>query len=113
MRIKGKRDVFLAKLKRKLGRIKSRVEGYGFSVYDYGFQELGDRVLIYFEFETWRCSRKGRHLGPPVWVPKEHFERFLKKWGDVYVHGTRLVADVERVDDARVLLRDLLREYDV
>ncbi|RLG16309.1 CCA-adding protein, partial [Nanoarchaeota archaeon] len=52
-------------------------------------------------------------LGPPVWVPKEHFERFLKKWKDVYVHGTRLVADVERVDDARVLLRDLLREYDI
>ncbi|MCD6403797.1 MAG: CCA tRNA nucleotidyltransferase [Nanoarchaeota archaeon] len=113
VRVKGKRDVFLAKLKRKLDRIKSRVERYGFSVYDYGFQELGDGVLIYFEFETWRCSKRGRHLGPPVWVPKEHFERFLKKWKDVYVHGTRLVADVERVDDARVLLRDLLREYDV
>lgn len=92
-----KEKVFLAKLKKELNRAESNFKNEGFSIYSKGFVKEKDNFKVYFEFETKQLSKKKKHFGPPVWVPKENFDAFYRKWeGKVRVENVRLVTDVER-----------------
>ncbi|MCD6576174.1 MAG: CCA tRNA nucleotidyltransferase [Nanoarchaeota archaeon] len=91
-----KKDIFLAKLNKLLNRIRSSIEREGIEVYGFGYIVEDKFVLIYFEIETLKLSKVKKHYGPPVWVPKEHFDAFVKKWKKVYIEGVNLVCDVKR-----------------
>ncbi len=92
-------EIFFAKLEKELRRFKARVEREGFKVYETGFHEVDDEVLIFLELETLLLSKKKIHLGPPVWVNEKFFKDFMEKWkGRVYVYKNRLAVDRERVN---------------
>ncbi len=104
-KVKGNEEIFYAKLNRKIKRIKSAIEREGISIYSYGIVEN----YVYFEIETLKLSKMKKHFGPPVWVPKKHFDQFLKEWRKVYVDGTRIVTDVFR-DDVRKIVRRIIED---
>lgn len=112
-RIKGPRNIFLSKLKKKMKMIRSKTENQGFSIYDYGFFPRQKTVLIFFEMETWETSDKKVHYGPPVWVGKQYFEQFIKKWKNVYVKNSRLVTDVKRENNALEFLNNMVMEHEL
>lgn len=109
-----KLDVYFSKLKRKLKRIKARLEKEDYCLYDYDFRKTGKKAIIWFEFKSREVSKYKKHLGPPVWVNKKYFDEFVKKWkGKTYVFENKLAVDVKRTKKLNVLLKDLLREYGI
>jgi len=104
-----KKDIFFSKLRKKINRMKSSLEKEGFNVYDYGFTEN----FVYFEMKVWKTSGIKKHRGPFVWGQKAHFEKFKKKWKNVYVEENRLVADVPTVSDVKVLIKKLIMEHKI
>ena len=58
----------------------------------------------------WKTSGTKKHIGPFVWAPKEYFDKFVKKWGKVYVENNRLTTDINSVSSAKVLLNMLFKE---
>jgi len=112
VKIKGNEDVFLSKLERNLGRVKSRMEKEGFRIYEYGFHKKKNKAVVYFELENWKISKRGRHYGPPVWVKKEYFDKFILKWKKkAYPFETRLAVDIKRENNGLRKLKLLLKEY--
>ncbi len=101
----GNEEIFYAKLKRKIQMIKSAIEREGISVYSYGIAEN----YIYFEIETLKLSKMKKHFGPPVWVPKKHFDKFVKEWKKVYIDGTRIATDVSR-DEVKTTVRRIIED---
>ena len=89
-------ETFLAKIKSKTERIFAILEHLRINVYDYGFFQEKDDVVIFFELETLKISKTYKHLGPPVWIAAEHFNAFVKKWKHVYVSGSNLATDLKR-----------------
>lgn len=109
-----KLDVYFSKLKRKLKRIKSRLEKECYYLYNYCFKKINSKVIICFEFKNWEVSKYKRHFGPPVWVDKKYFNDFIKKWkSKTYVFENKLAVNVKRKKKLNDLLKDLLREYDI
>jgi len=107
---KIKEDIFFAKLTRKIKSVKSKIISEGISIYDYGFVVDKD-VTLYFELETIKLSKFKKHVGPPVWIPSPHFEKFVKKWKNVYVSGTNLAADSRRkFSDVKKFVSRVIRE---
>jgi tRNA nucleotidyltransferase (CCA-adding enzyme) len=91
-----KEDIFLAKLKKAIESTFILIEKEGIEIYDYGFFEEGQRIVIYFEIATLKLSEYRKHYGPQVWMPAPHFEAFLKKYKNVYTDDVDLVVDVKR-----------------
>ncbi|MBR9677757.1 MAG: hypothetical protein GOU97_00460, partial [Nanoarchaeota archaeon] len=55
-----------------------------------------DKNFAWFEFQTIKFSPHTKHYGPPVWVEKNYFEKFVNKWKKVWVEGDKLVTTVKR-----------------
>lgn len=97
MKLKTKMpETFLAKIKSKTDRVFAILEHLNINVYDYGFFQEKEDVVIFFEMETLKISKTYKHLGPPVWIEPQHFNAFIKKWKHVYVSGTNLATDLKR-----------------
>ncbi len=106
-----KEDIFFAKLNKILKRINSSIEREDIDVYDYGYLSDGKSVKVYFELSTLKLSKMKKHYGPPVWVPKEHFDIFVSKWKKVYIDGINLVADVKRREtDVKRIVKALIKK---
>ncbi|MCW1301392.1 MAG: CCA tRNA nucleotidyltransferase [Candidatus Nanoarchaeia archaeon] len=88
-------DVFVAKLERELKQFKSRALREGYRFYASGI-EVDGKVIVFVEVETLDLSKRRIHLGPPVWVREIDFQKFIRKWGEVYVVNGRLATDVPR-----------------
>jgi tRNA nucleotidyltransferase (CCA-adding enzyme) len=108
--IKGKPDVFFAKLGRSLSKVKATLEKEEFTVHDYGFLNNG---TVFFELEHEVLSLSRRVLGPPVTIAEEHFKNFVIKKAihGPYIFNGRVCFDVKREHTrAKPLLMKLLRE---
>lgn len=105
-----KKDVFFAKLKKKIEQINSQLERQGIEVYDFGFVE--DKELnVYFEIETITLSKYRKHFGPPVWVPADNFDAFLEKHPDAKTENTNIIVDVKReFTDVKKLVLSIIKE---
>jgi tRNA nucleotidyltransferase (CCA-adding enzyme) len=105
-----KKDVFLAKIKRVIGKIKSDIEREDIHVYDYGFVSE-ETPFVFFEISTLALPKVKKHYGPPVWVRKENFDAFLSKWKNVRVEGNLLISDVRRKEvDVEKIVRRIIKE---
>ena len=106
----AKEDIFFAKLRSKLDKIRSELERHGIEVYSYGFIKEPS-VEAYFEIETLELSKYEKHYGPPIWVPSENFNAFLEKHPDARVEETTLVVDEKReFTDVRKLALKFIKE---
>lgn len=100
-------DVFLAKLERELKQFRSKAQSEGYRLYTSGI-EVNEEVVVFVEVETLELSKKRVHLGPPVWVREVDFQKFVRKWREVYVVNGRLAADIQR-KKFEVLWREFVR----
>lgn len=108
-KIKGRKEIFLAKLVKSLKKIKSKLEKEDFKVYDYGWFETGKTVTIYFEFSVWKVNKIKKQYGPPTWTTEVHLKRFKFRHRKTYLEKNRLVADVKRrYTTAKKLLTTLM-----
>ncbi len=72
--------------------------------------EQNKSVLI-FELEVWSLPEMEHWLGPPVDMPKEEQEKFLKKYKHTYVKGKRLVTERKRkFKNVKPLIIKILKE---
>ena len=109
IKISGNREIFFAKLVKKLKNMRTKCDSEGFLVYDYGYIELSKTVDVYFEFSTLRTSKMKRHYGPPVY--SNHYDSFVEKWGGkVYIHDGRVCVDVPRTQTPKKFVSKLLDE---
>ena len=107
---KGRKEVFLSKLKKELSKMKLFLEREEFSVYDYGVLEDG---TAFFELEQAVLPRAKRVIGPPVTIDEEHFKSFIDKKAinGPYVLEGRVCFDVEREHHlAKPLVEKLFRK---
>lgn len=107
--VDGKPDVFFAKLRRELGKVKQELERHDFVVYDYGFLLNG---FVFFELERDLLPRTKRVIGPPVSIMSEHFDKFIDRdaVNGPYLFDGRVCFDVKReYRKAKPLLFKLLR----
>jgi hypothetical protein len=72
------------------------------------------KITIFFEIESLAISKKMKHYGPPVWIDKENFDAFVKKWKQVYADNVNIVSDAERkdVDIKKIVLCVLEKELE-
>jgi len=108
-KIKGKPDVFFAKLGKALRNVKSELEREEFVVYDYGFLPDG---VVFFELVREVLPLTRRVVGPPVTIDAEHLSSFVSKKAvfGPYVFDGRVCFDVNReFTRAKPLLLKLLR----
>lgn len=109
--IGSKEDIFFAKLRKKINTIHSKIEKEDIFVYDYGYFKKDEKVVVYFELETLKVPKVKKHYGPPVWVDKNNFDAFLRKWKKVYVEKTNLVADAKRkTQDVRLIVKEIIKK---
>ncbi len=106
-------DILKAKVLRKMGIIESALKKEGFSVYSFG---VTDDSFAFFELESLKVSSAKRHYGPFVWAESRHFRDFMDKWnskgiGKPYVFDNKLAIDVQRKEDAKDIIKELLGEY--
>jgi len=109
-KVKGKPDVFLAKLGSALRKVKAVLEREDFEVYDFGFLADG---TVFFELVSDSLPLTRRVIGPPVSVELAHFKKFVSKQAvyGPYVLDGRVCFDVEReYTRAKPLLLKLLRQ---
>lgn len=91
-----KEDIFLAKLKKRLEKVDVELEREGIEVYEHGYIIDDKSIKIFFEIETLKLSKFKKHYGPPVWIDKDNYNAFVRKYKNVYVDNINLVTDVKR-----------------
>jgi tRNA nucleotidyltransferase (CCA-adding enzyme) len=107
-KIIGRKQIFLAKLSRKLRKIKNKLNREEFKVYDYGFVD-NKKVLIYFELEVDKLPRMRKQYGPPLKY-ETHVKKFRKKHKKAKTEKGKIVAKVKRkYTSAKKLLDKLIR----
>ena len=108
-RIRISKDVetSLAIVRSRLNKVIDILKSYGIIVYSYGF--VGN--YAYVELETIKFSKYTKKYGPPVWVNKRDFDKFLEKWKNVYVYNDRIVSDRRRDDVEKFVKKVMKNEF--
>ena len=106
-KIKMSKDVetSLAIAKSKLKKTINTLDSMNIKIHSYGILDK----YAYMELETIKFSKYIKKYGPPVWINKRDFNKFLEKRKNIYVWKDRMVFD-EKIDNIKKFVKKVMRD---
>ena len=100
-------DILYPQMRKALGRLRDKVEGAGFRIFESGFH-VDEKVRVFFELDE-TLPEVYYQKGPKVFHGTEHLEQFTEKYENTFIQDDRVVAKTERdFSNARNLVKNFL-----